>query len=83
MNSKATTYVNELLLTPLNPFDIKFKKLSLMQKILWKCIFRASRRVSFSDFPRVALDYGGDVCPPIPLFFRIMLQCSIYALCNI
>ena len=69
MNSKATTYVNELLLTPLSPFDIKFKKLSLMQKNLWKCIFRASRRVSFSDFPRVALHYGGDVCLPNTFIF--------------
>ena len=26
---------------------------------LWKCIIKASRRVSFSDFPKVALSHGG------------------------
>ena len=28
-------------------------------KNLWKCIFRASRRVSFSYYPKVVLNHGG------------------------
>ena len=34
-------------------------------KNLWKCIFRASRRVSFSYVPNSAPDHGG--CPRIPI----------------
>ena len=40
--------MNELKLTPLSPFDIKFKKLNA--KKFCKCIFWASRKVSFSNF---------------------------------
>ena len=41
-------YVNELILTPFSPFDNKCKKKKKINvKNLWKCIFRASRRVSF------------------------------------
>ena len=36
------------MLTPFSPFDIKCKKIN--KKNLWKCIFRASRRVSFIFF---------------------------------
>ena len=54
--NKATIFVNELLLTPFSPFDIKCKKVNA--KNLWKCIFKGSRRVSFSYFPKIALDYG-------------------------
>ena len=69
--SKATIYVNELILTPFNSFDIKCKKLNA--KNLWKCIFRASRRVSFSYFPKVAFDHRGrGQCPPIS--FRIFVD---------
>ena len=64
MYSKTTTYVNELISTLFSPFDIKCKKHN--GKNLWKFIFRASRMVSFSYFPKVALDYGG--CPPILIF---------------
>ena len=39
--------------------DIKCKKCNVQN--LWKCIFRASRRVSFSYIPKVALDHG--LCP--------------------
>ena len=49
-------YVNKLILTPFSPFDVKCKKLNA--KNLWKCIFWASRRVSFSYFPKIALDHG-------------------------
>ena len=49
---KATIYVSELILTP---FDIKYKKMH-DAKNLWKCIFRASRRVSFSYFPKALFD---------------------------
>ena len=36
--------------------------LSLMWKKLWKCIFRASRKVRFSYFLKTALDHDGG-CP--------------------
>ena len=55
MYSKAATYVSELILTPFSPFDIKYRKRNA--KNLRKCIFRASKRVSFSNFPKVALDH--------------------------
>ena len=61
-------YVNELILTPFSPFDIKSKKLNV--KNLWKCIFRASRRMIFSYFSNTVLDPGG--CPPIT--FRIFVD---------
>ena len=66
--NKSTIYVNELLLTLFSPFDIKCKKLNA--KNLWKCVFRASRRVSFSYFPKVALNHYG--CHSIP--FRIFVD---------
>ena len=39
-------------------------------KNLWNCIFRASRRVSFPYFPKVALDnvYGFERGKPLILF---------------
>ena len=43
-----STYVNKLILTPFSPSGIKCKKLDAEN--LWKCIFRATRRVSFSYF---------------------------------
>ena len=49
--NKAIIYVNELILTPLSLFDI-----TINAKYLWKCIFRATRRLSFSYFPKGALD---------------------------
>ena len=49
--NKAIIYVNELILTPLSPFDI-----TVNAKYLWKCIFRATRRLSFSYFPKGALN---------------------------
>ena len=45
---KATIYASKLILTILSPFDFKCKKRN--EKNLWKCIFRASRRVNFSYF---------------------------------
>ena len=59
MCHKATIYIDELLLTLFSPFDIKCKKLNSTN--LWKCIFKASRRVSFLYFPKVSLDHWG--CP--------------------
>ena len=41
-------YVNKLILTPISPFGIECKKLTA--KNLWKCIFRASKRATFSNF---------------------------------
>ena len=61
-------YVNELILTPFSPFDIKCKKRNV--KNLWKCIFMVFRKVSFSDFPNTALDKW--VVPPVP--FRIFVD---------
>ena len=54
--SKTKIYVKKLISTPFNPFDIKCKELNT--KNLWKCIFRASRKVSFWYFCSVALDNG-------------------------
>ena len=51
--SKATINVSELILTPFSPFDIKCKK--LIVENLWKCIFRVSRWMSFSHFPKFPL----------------------------
>ena len=55
--SKATIYVSELILKPFSPFDIKCKKLNV--KNFWKCIFMVSGRLSFSYFPKIALDHWG------------------------
>ena len=49
--NKAIIYVNELILTPPSPFDI-----TVNAKYLWKCIFRATRRLSFSYFPKGSLN---------------------------
>ena len=47
-----------------------------------KCIFRVSRRLSFSYFPMVALDDEG--APQYLLeFLWIMLKYSVQTLCNI
>ena len=71
---------NQLPLTLFSPFDIKWKKLNA--KNLWKCIFKGFRTVSFSYFPKVALDHGE--CPQCILkILWIMLQYSIQVLCNI
>ena len=53
---------------------------------LWKCVFRVSRKVSFSYFPKVTLYHGG--APPSPKkklleFLWTMLQYPVQALCNI
>ena len=81
--SKATIHVSELILTPVSPFDVKYKKCNA--KNLRKCIFTASSRVSFAYFPKTALGHGW--CPPPPQylleFLWIMLQCPIETLCNI
>ena len=51
-------------------------------KNLWKCILRASSRVSFSYFFKVALDYGA-ACWYLFRISRIILQYSGQALSNI
>ena len=51
-------------------------------KNLWKCILRASSRVSFSYFFKVALDYGA-ACWYLFRISRIILQYSGEALSNI
>ena len=59
MYSKTITCVSEVILTLFSPFDIKCKKHNA--KNFWKCIFRASRRMSFSIFPRLHLIIGDDL----------------------
>ena len=55
---------------------------TLNAKNLWKCIFRASWRVCFSYFLKVALDR--EECPLITFrTFAIVIQYSIQALCDI
>ena len=60
-------------------FDIKCKKLNLMWKKLWKCIFRASRRLHI--FPTLHWIMR---CPPIPsrIFMDHVLQYLAQTLCN-
>ena len=48
-------------------FDIKCKK-KFNAKILWKYIFRTSRRVSISYFPKVALNHEGLPLTPFRIF---------------
>ena len=69
-------YVSELIVTPFSLFNKR------NAKIIWECIFGASRRVSFSYFPKIALDHRG--APQIP--FRIFVDrvtISIQTLCRI
>ena len=65
-----------MILTLFRPFDSKCKK--LLVKKLWKCIFKASRRVSFSHFPKVALNHKEKMGAPQYLldFLWIMSQHS-------
>ena len=59
----------------LNILHILIRKTKFIVKNLWKCIFRASRSVSFSYFPKVALNREvreGRRVPPIP--FRIFVD---------
>ena len=52
-----------------------------MQKNIWNCIFRASRRVSEKYFPKAALDYEeGAALHDLLEFLWIMLQYSVQAL---
>ena len=69
MYNKAPVYFNELLLTPSSTFHIKYKKLNA--KNLWKCIFRASRRVCVSYFPKILLDHGVGGAPQYLLEFFV------------
>ena len=61
-----SSYVNKLILTPFSPFNIECKK--LIAKILWKCIFRASRRATFSYIST----QSWEVTPTTP--FRIFVD---------
>ena len=73
-------YVNELILATFSAFTSKYKKLNV--KNLRKCIFRASRSVSFLYFPNTTLDHG--VASSYLLKFPwIILQYLVQALCNI
>ena len=64
INNKVAIYIIELILPPIRPFDSKCNKLNA--KNLWKCIFTASRRASFSYFPKVVLNHEveGRASPP-------------------
>ena len=53
--NKATIYLSELMLTPFSLFDIKCRKFNAKNLWKWKCISRASRRVSFSYFLQIEL----------------------------
>ena len=46
-------------------------------------VFKASRRVSFSHFPKVVLDHVGDDPGYLLEFLWIVLQYSIQAQCKI
>ena len=50
--NKASICVNELILTPFSPIDIKHK--NLISYTLTLIFFRASRKASFSYFPKTA-----------------------------
>ena len=74
--TKPQSKVSELQLTRFSPFDIKCRKPYSGN------FFRASKRVSFSYFPKVALNHGR--CPWYLLeFLWIMSQYLIQALCNV
>ena len=60
--NKATIYINKLLLAPFTPFDIKYKKLSLMRKTSGNVFLGAFRKVNSLYFPKVALNHGGYFC---------------------
>ena len=71
LTNNKTAIINELILSPFSWFYNKCQKLAA--KNLWKCIFRASKRVSCLYFPNVAADDEG--CPTIP--FRIFVDVII------
>ena len=73
-------YVNELILATFSPLATKCKKLN--GKKLWKCIFRASTRTSFSYFPNTTLDHEDASLYLLELPW-IILQYLVQALCNI
>ena len=60
-------YVSELIVTPFSLFNKR------NAKIIWECIFGASRRVSFSYFPKIALDHRG--APPLNTFQNFRGSC--------
>ena len=64
-------------LTSFISLDIKCKKLNAknLWKYIFRTIFRISRRVTFSCFPKVALNHGGR-CPVIP--FRVFMDVTIF-----
>ena len=64
-----STYVNELVLTPISPL------IKLHAKNLWKCIFWASRRVTFFIFSQDYTQSWGCL-PPIP--FRIFVDVALF-----
>ena len=78
--SKFTVYINELILTPFSPFDIKCKKINLMWKTSGNAFLGYLGQI-FSDFPKVALDHGG--CPQFLLELSWMLQYSVQVLYSI
>ena len=51
--SKVTIYINELMLTPLSPFDIKCKKLNLMWKTHGSIFLGYLGERVFQIFPRL------------------------------
>ena len=75
MSNKTIICVNDLILAPFCPLDIKCKNLNKFNaKNLWKCIFKTSRRVGFSYFPKFALDYGGIFVDHVTVFSSNPMQ---------
>ena len=75
MYKEAAIYVNELILTPLSPFDIKCKKLYFEKALMWKIsgyVFLGHLGGCVSQtLPKAALDHGE--CPLI-IFNSISTQ---------
>ena len=57
--SKFTVYINELILTPFSPFDIKCKKINLMWKTSGNAFLGYLGQRFFQIFPRLHSIMGG------------------------
>ena len=78
--SKAAVYVNELVLTPFSPSDIKCKK--LMRKTSGNAFLGHLGEWDFHIFPSLH-SMVGSICRYFFEFLWIMLQYSVQALSNI
>ena len=87
--NKSTRYVNQLLLTSFSPFDIKCKKMHLMQKTSGNVFLGHLGEWFFHIFPRLHSVRAGGV--PVDTFqnfhglwYLIQVLCNIWdaALCH-